>query len=90
MPPEKQPKIEIQIDLNTLLVEEVKLRDDKGSPPRTMIANESPANLDVKLRDKIDYIPDPDEDKPPLREKQITVLHANPTYIVIGGRIYCW
>jgi len=91
------PTIEIEIDVDSLLIKELKVKDFKkpdGSVGDVkMIENERPFAGNSILIDQIPLLPLPDKPEDPipvLREKQITILHANPTYIVIGGRIYCW
>ena len=87
------PKIEITIDLETLLVEEVKVKDyekkDGTQEDRVMIENEKAFQGHSTVLDQIPVVK-PDDPPLSLREKHMTILHANPTYIVIGGRIYCW
>ena len=75
------PDIVITIDDKTMLVEKV------VHGGITRVIKERPADDDTRVNDQIDL---PKKGKPVLREKQLTVLHSNPTYIVIGGVIYCW
>ncbi len=82
------PTIEIEIDVDTLLIKELKVKDfkkpDGSVADVVMIENERPFEGNSKLIDQIPIT------QLPLLEKHVTILHSNPTYIVIGGRIYCW
>ena len=77
------PTIEMEIDVDTLLIKELKVKDDAGGSIK-MIENELPFEGNSTLIDQIPI------GQLPLLEKHVTILHSNPTYIVIGGRIYCW